>query len=37
MNYDLPSFSLTLTVPGGGGGGGESYKQCLLTFFICPA
>ena len=23
LNYNLPSFSLTLTVRGGGGGGGE--------------
>ena len=28
LNYNLPSFSLTLTVPG------VSNKHCLLTFFI---
>ena len=27
LNYDMPSFSLTLTVPG------VSNKHCLLTFF----
>ena len=30
-NYNLPSFSLTLTVRG------LSNKHCLLTFFINPA
>ena len=28
LNYNLPSFSLTLTVQG------VSNKHCLLTFFI---
>ena len=28
LNYNLPSFSLNLTVRG------VSYKHCLLTFFI---
>ena len=32
LNYNLPSFSLNLTV--GGGGGGVSNKHYLLTFFI---
>ena len=31
FNYNLPSFSLTLTVRG------VSNKHCLLTFFILPA
>ena len=31
LNYNLPSFSLNLTVRG------VSNKHCLLTFFICFA